>query len=263
MGCDSFSNHVAGAYGTPAVILFGSTSPTGSGYKTATNIYKGIECQPCYKENPEVSKNPRGSCDHRTCMKSISVDEVIDAAKKKIYESYIVDFQVINEAALIKDEVKKDVGHLFNNPSTIIDIGSGGNSVFLNAITIDNRHLPGVDFVGDAKCLHWFDDFEVDLCFSSHCLEDFEHEDKIKAIKEWTRVLKRGGHLALYLPDQARYVKHCERYGKYINKDHKDPNFSIETLRQIVKDSVGEDIEEIRSIENHAFYSFYVIYKKK
>ena len=84
LGVDSFSNHIAGAYKIPAVILWGSTSPLGFGYPTAKNIYKGLVCQPCYKENPEMSKVPKGTCETKKCMNSITVEEVVEATKEKL-----------------------------------------------------------------------------------------------------------------------------------------------------------------------------------
>ena len=76
MGVDSFTNHASATVGTPAVILFGSTSPTGSGYGQNINIYKGLECQPCYKEYG-WSKDSRGPCEYeKMCMNQITVDDV-------------------------------------------------------------------------------------------------------------------------------------------------------------------------------------------
>jgi len=78
LGVDSFTNHVSATVGTPAVILFGSTSPTGSGYGQNENIYKNLPCQPCYKEY-EWSKDNRGKCPYnKKCMNLITVKEVLD-----------------------------------------------------------------------------------------------------------------------------------------------------------------------------------------
>jgi ADP-heptose:LPS heptosyltransferase len=76
LGVDTFTNHIAGAYKKPAVILFGSTSPLGFGYSTAKNIYKNLPCQPCFRENPEISKVPKGTCENKICMNLITVDEI-------------------------------------------------------------------------------------------------------------------------------------------------------------------------------------------
>jgi len=86
LGIDSFSNHAAGALRHPAVILFGSTSPTGYGYASAVNLWAGLDCSPCYRLNPRLISNNGGSCknppnqdyDHprHACMTAITVDDV-------------------------------------------------------------------------------------------------------------------------------------------------------------------------------------------
>lgn len=47
VGLDSVFNHAAAALEIPAVIMFGSTSPIGSGYSTATNLWSNLRCSPC------------------------------------------------------------------------------------------------------------------------------------------------------------------------------------------------------------------------
>ena len=112
LGVDSFSNHVAGAYQKPAVIVFGSTSPIGFGYPSASNIYSHISCSPCYKENPNISREPKGPCDHHSCMKQITVDEVVSAALTRLGVTMKTDKRpqtlclgmiVKNEAAIIRE----------------------------------------------------------------------------------------------------------------------------------------------------------------
>ena len=74
MGVDSFSNHAAAAFNVPSVILFGSTSPTGSGYERNLNIYNDLSCQPCYKE---YNSNDDPCPFAKRCMDSISVEKVL------------------------------------------------------------------------------------------------------------------------------------------------------------------------------------------
>lgn len=86
LGGDSFTNHAAGTFKHPAVILFGSTSPTGSGYDSAINLWAGLACSPCYREDPRLSRQSRGPCinppgqdyahPRHACMSSISIDAV-------------------------------------------------------------------------------------------------------------------------------------------------------------------------------------------
>lgn len=84
LGIDSIGNHAAHAFGVPAVILFGSTSPAGSGYRENINIWRGLECSPCYKEY-EWAKEPRGECPYnKACMTNITTKEVIESVLSKL-----------------------------------------------------------------------------------------------------------------------------------------------------------------------------------
>ncbi len=70
---------------TKGLILWGSSNVVATGYKTQTNIVKGIKCQPCLKENPEKSQVPLEPCTNKPkglheCMELITVDEVFNKA---------------------------------------------------------------------------------------------------------------------------------------------------------------------------------------
>lgn len=83
VGIDSFPNHVAAAFRKPAVVLFGSTSPVGSGYSTAINLWKGYDCSPCYREYNQISLHPKPPCPYGIkCMKNIKLEDVIYSIEK-------------------------------------------------------------------------------------------------------------------------------------------------------------------------------------
>lgn len=87
-GIDSWSNHATnieweGKGKTPGVILWGSTQVSAAGYSHNTNISKGLACQPCFKEDPKISAQPRGPCSHHSCMKAIQKEEVLEAILDK------------------------------------------------------------------------------------------------------------------------------------------------------------------------------------
>jgi ADP-heptose:LPS heptosyltransferase len=75
VSCNSFGQQAARAVGTPAVILYGSTAPIGSGYEDQICIAKPIPCGPCYLQEP---------CPFSTveCMSLISVGDVVSAARR-------------------------------------------------------------------------------------------------------------------------------------------------------------------------------------
>ena len=98
VGIDSFSNHLThikwADKQTPAVILWGSTQASAAGYPENTNISLGLSCQPCFRENPAISRQPRGMCPNppeqtyenpkHECMHKITVPQVIEAIKLKL-----------------------------------------------------------------------------------------------------------------------------------------------------------------------------------
>jgi hypothetical protein len=98
MGVDSFSNHLthikwAGKQ-TKGVILWGSTQATAAGYGENINISLGLPCQPCFREDPKISRQPRGLCinpegqdsydnPQHACMNLITVELVLERLKKE------------------------------------------------------------------------------------------------------------------------------------------------------------------------------------
>jgi ADP-heptose:LPS heptosyltransferase len=101
VGIDSFANHLtnymwtgadAEARRVPAVILWGSTQASAAGYAHNTNVSLGLFCQPCFREDPAVSKMPRGPCinppgqvyaqPRHACMHGISVERVVGEVRR-------------------------------------------------------------------------------------------------------------------------------------------------------------------------------------
>jgi hypothetical protein len=85
-------------------------------------------------------------------------------------------------------------------------------------IDIDNKVKP--DFVADAKDLNMFEDEAVDEIECCHLFEHFTYPDAVTALKEWYRVLKKGGKLSLELPNLERCIeilckKEAEEAEKY------------------------------------------------
>lgn len=92
-----------------------------------------------------------------------------------------------------------------------LDIGCGPKKVWPHMIGIDSGkdvELFGIAMrpdvvVGNAERLPLFADNAIENVFSSHLLEHLD--DWHAALREWWRVLKVGGHLALYLPHADLY----------------------------------------------------------
>ena len=96
LGLDSVFNHTTninwiGKGKTKGVILFGSTQANASGYPHNANISLGLACQPCFKEDPKISRVSLGLCENppnqtydnpqHACMKSITPEMVFDKIK--------------------------------------------------------------------------------------------------------------------------------------------------------------------------------------
>lgn len=67
IGIDSWSNHATnivweGKGKVPGVILWGSSQSTALGYPQNKNLELGLPCQPCFREDPKISRIPRGVC---------------------------------------------------------------------------------------------------------------------------------------------------------------------------------------------------------
>jgi predicted SAM-dependent methyltransferase len=70
---------------------------------------------------------------------------------------------------------------------------------------------------GDAQFLKSLKDESLDFVHSSHCLEHMR--DPREALHHWLRVLKRGGHLVVVIPDEDMYEQGV--FPSTFNSDHK------------------------------------------
>lgn len=147
-----------------------------------------------------------------------------------------------------------------------LDVGAGGDKIVPHAISID---LPtpyysfgpdAVQLKGDARNLFWFNDSVLDFVYSSHLLEDFE--DIVEAINEFARVLKLGGHMILYLPDELLYRAYCKEVDDIQNAAHKHVHFNAKYVKECVMRSLY-NLELVFESGIINFYSFALVFKKK
>lgn len=102
IGVDSWANHATNIKWydvgstthrkTPGIILWGSSQASATGYIQNLNLSKNLPCSPCFKEDPRVSTEDLGLCEHppgqtyeepkHECMSLITVDEVFEAVTK-------------------------------------------------------------------------------------------------------------------------------------------------------------------------------------
>jgi len=145
----------------------------------------------------------------------------------------------------------------------VLDLGFGADSICPTAINVDqaaryaNMGNDPQHLTGDARNLEWFRDSVADVIYSSHLLEDFA--DPIPVLKEWLRVLKPGGILALYLPNEMRFRKVCAETGQGLNPHHSNPDMSLEYMRPVLT-GLGLTIEFER--DEPEGYGFLTISRK-
>ena len=89
------------------------------------------------------------------------------------------------------------------------------------------RRTPGTQWLREAVALTGFTDDAYDFVLSSHCLE--HAANPLRALREWRRVTRPGGHLVLILPDPARTF------------DHRRPITTLAHLREDFTRGTGED----------------------
>lgn len=153
---------------------------------------------------------------------------------------------------------------------TGLDVGFGGSAIVPTAICLDREEGNGgravnpdsspTHIVGEADNLRWFRDGVLDYVFSSHCLEDFW--DIKKVLCEWLRVIKPGGYLVLFLPDEQVYRSVTP--DNIRNQAHKHENFGLDFVKKALFDlGYGEsDIaHQLWPVPNN-YYSFDLVVQK-
>ena len=80
IGNDSGPLHIASAMDIPTLSFYGPTNPNDWAPPDSKNtaLYKKVECSPCYNHG----KFP--PCDHLTCLRSITIEEAWEEAKKHL-----------------------------------------------------------------------------------------------------------------------------------------------------------------------------------
>lgn len=91
VGPDSVFNHTSNfswshkGRRTPAMIYFGSTSVNLTGYHFNDNFSFNYECQPCFRENPEISTSRTDKCPFaHKCLKDLTPEQLSDMIIKKL-----------------------------------------------------------------------------------------------------------------------------------------------------------------------------------
>ena len=147
-----------------------------------------------------------------------------------------------------------------------LDLGFGGDPINESAIRVDmpkpyaRTGSYSVQLGGDATRLVWFADGVLDYIYSSHLLEDFV--DTRSVLVEWLRVLKPGGRLVIFCPDQVAYEAYNLREGhpEQMNPHHVHADFSLSKVRDIMADIGGA--KELHAIDLVNEYSWELVMEK-
>ena len=83
-----------------------------------------------------------------------------------------------------------------------LDLGCGPSKIKPDAIGVDLYH-PEADMNMDARLLTPYGNEQFDYIFSSHLLEELQDTEGV--LREWIRVLKKGGNLVLYQINEQEY----------------------------------------------------------
>jgi ADP-heptose:LPS heptosyltransferase/predicted SAM-dependent methyltransferase len=146
----------------------------------------------------------------------------------------------------------------------VLDLGCGVRKVYPTAIGIDNRvdaKLFGIQVKPDiavdtCERMPFLADECADTVFSSHLLEHIV--DYAAALKEWWRLVKPGGYLILYLPDEDEYPKVGEPGA---NPDHKW-NVNYDRVVDAMREVGPWDLVEFEKRNKDFEYSLLFIFKK-
>lgn len=149
----------------------------------------------------------------------------------------------------------------------VLDIGCGMHKAFPHFIGVDNctdtrlfGHPIKPDvFVVDASELPLFASDSCDAVFSSHLLEHIEPKKVVKTLREWLRVVKPGGYLVLYLPDETLYPKIGEEGA---NPDHKWNVSYVRLVEAMQRTAVSWDLIEWQRRGEDREYSLYFVFRK-
>lgn len=142
-----------------------------------------------------------------------------------------------------------------------LDLGCGPYKTFPHFIGVDNGNhaqfgwniKPDV-FVETCEKLDIFASQSMDFVFSSHLIEHIENY--AGALKEWHRVLRIGGYLILYVPDEDEYPKVGQEGA---NPDHK---WNVNYDKVVEAMPAGWDLVDFQKRNEEQEYSLFFVFKK-
>jgi ADP-heptose:LPS heptosyltransferase/predicted SAM-dependent methyltransferase len=149
-----------------------------------------------------------------------------------------------------------------------VDLGAGTFKILPQAISVDSGDhaaMFGHPFMADLKMdcskLDLFASQSLDFVYSSHLLEHID--DTKAALKEWWRVVKHGGVLALYLPHKSFYPNMGQPGANPTHKHDFLPGDIIKIMEDVASTTNAFDLVECQERDNDCEYSMLLVFKKK
>jgi len=88
----------------------------------------------------------------------------------------------------------------------LVNLGCGVNTS-KEFINVDTIPLPHIHHINNIQELFMFPDNSVDLLYASHVVEHIPRNELRKTLKDWRRVLKKGGILKIGVPDFDKLIE--------------------------------------------------------
>lgn len=152
------------------------------------------------------------------------------------------------------DKIASGFWTRFVTGPAVLDIGFQGGAAPGSVVPI----VPGaigvdIDYPGyDGRILPFADNSQ-DAVYSSHCLEHIP--DHIKAIQEWHRVVKVGGHIITVVPSAHLYERR-RRVPSRWNRDHRRTYTPASLLAEFEAALAPNSYRVRHLVENDAGYQY-------
>jgi GT2 family glycosyltransferase/ADP-heptose:LPS heptosyltransferase len=197
-----------------------------------------LGCHTVYAERPKGSP---GRCVRErgdVCMDRLREEDAVQAIE-----------EVLGAKALYEEtsKIRERVLSYITQETQGIDIGCGRDPLTDRCAALDDDSWPEVTMRGDARKIPVADG-TYEWVYSSHCIEDLDDTEAV--LKEWVRILKKGGKLIVATP-------HPEFFTGF-NRDHVWNGFTPQELGEFIKSSGCE----VEVKEMWADYSTVVVARK-
>jgi len=105
--------------------------------------------------------------------------------------------------------------HIYHHSSTIDNVIYSSNTIWHNSSS-EYLYYPnkrGKVIINDSVNICNVDDSSYDFLFSSHSLEHIANP--LKAVREWTRIIKDDGYIVIIVPEKSACFDHAREYSQF------------------------------------------------